>query len=396
MSQELINHSQDLKKLQEKGYEIEICTGYLLIHNIPFVNCEKMIEYGTLVSALSLSGNTTMKPNTHVALWIGSHPCYSDGSLLIRLVNGTGTVSIREGLTTNFSFSQKPPKGYYVDYYHKMTSYVNILQNEARVIDPNVTAMTFAPVLNNNEKSVFCYMDTASSRAGITYINEKLAKNSIAIIGLGGTGSYILDLIAKTPVGEIHLYDGDRFLQHNAFRSPGAPSLNDLRNNTTKVAWFTEIYSKMRKKITPHPKFIDESNIAELNSMDVVFLCIDNGQSRQIIVNHLVKNKIPFIDTGIGINNENETLSGLIRITTCTPTFNKHIHRIPFNNVKDDAYSNNIQIADMNALNATLAVIKWKKMCGFYADHKHEHNTVYGIGTNIMTSDEMEDGPKYD
>ena len=35
-------------------------------------------------------------------------------------------------------------------------------------------------------------------------------------------------------------------------------------------------------------------------------------------------------------------------------------------------------------------------MCGFYADHNHEHNTVYGIGTNIMTSDEMDDGSKYD
>ena len=74
----------------------------------------------------------------------------------------------------------------------------------------------------------------------------------------------------------------------------------------------------------------------------------------------------------------------------------KSTHFFPFNNVKDDAYSNNIQIADMNALNATLAVIKWKKMCGFYADHNHEHNTVYGIGTNIMTSDEMDDGSKYD
>ena len=42
----------------------------------------------------------------------------------------------------------------------------------------------------------------------------------------------------------------------------------------------------------------------------------------------------------------------------------------------------------MNALNATLAVIKWKKMCGFYDDHTHEHHTVYGINTNVMTSDE--------
>ena len=56
----------------------------------------------------------------------------------------------------------------------------------------------------------------------------KLMNHKVAIIGLGGTGSYILDMLAKTPVSEIHLFDGDDFLTHNAFRSPGAASLDDL------------------------------------------------------------------------------------------------------------------------------------------------------------------------
>ncbi|WP_318271316.1 ThiF family adenylyltransferase [Sphingobacterium cellulitidis] len=46
----------------------------------------------------------------------------------------------------------------------------------------------------------------------------KLERQKIAIIGLGGTGAYILDMVAKTPVKEIHLFDGDSFDQHNAFR----------------------------------------------------------------------------------------------------------------------------------------------------------------------------------
>jgi hypothetical protein len=41
---------------------------------------------------------------------------------------------------------------------------------------------------------------------------KKLELGKIAIIGLGGTGSYVLDLAAKTPVKEIHLFDGDKFL----------------------------------------------------------------------------------------------------------------------------------------------------------------------------------------
>ena len=49
----------------------------------------------------------------------------------------------------------------------------------------------------------------------------------VVIVGLGGTGGYLLDLLAKTPIEEIHLYDDDIFGTHNAFRAPGAASLDD-------------------------------------------------------------------------------------------------------------------------------------------------------------------------
>jgi len=56
-----------------------------------------------------------------------------------------------------------------------------------------------------------------------TEITRRLELEKVAIIGLGGTGSYILDLVAKTPVKEIHLFDADALLNHNAFRHPARP-----------------------------------------------------------------------------------------------------------------------------------------------------------------------------
>ncbi|MGY2747872.1 hypothetical protein ACVWZ8_005054 [Arthrobacter sp. UYCu723] len=44
-----------------------------------------------------------------------------------------------------------------------------------------------------------------------------------------GTGSYILDQIAKTWVDRIILVDGDEFENHNAFRAPGAAALETLQ-----------------------------------------------------------------------------------------------------------------------------------------------------------------------
>ena len=389
MSQKLTDHSVDLKRLQDDGYQVEILDDHLLIHHVPYVNDKKEVKYGILVSSSDLAENSTVKPSTHVAFWVGDYPCTSNGSQLIHLVINQDKQQIGQSIISTHTFSQKPTEGY-TDYYQKMTQYIKILEGEAHTIKPDATSKTFLPVKLTEEESVFCYSDTFSSRAGITFINNKLKKDKIAIIGLGGTGSYVLDLVAKTPIEEIHLFDADVFLQHNAFRSPGAPSFEDLGKKPTKVEWFAETYSKMRRKIIPHPQFIDKLNIAELNSMDFVFLCMDKGKSRQVIVDYLLENKISFIYTGIGLYNEGKALRGSVQTTTCTPSFYNHAkQRISFEDThNDNEYSSNIQIADINALNAILAVIKWKKVCGFYQDSKQEHHTVYGISANLLTSDE--------
>ncbi len=208
-----------------------------MIGHVPYVNQQKTIDFGTLASTLDLKDNvTTNKPQTHVGLWVGSYPCDSNGSPLTALVNNPKhSEQIGKDLVATFLFSQKPRPEGYNDYYEKMTTYIRIIEGHARAIDPSVTAKTHLLVPVVEEESVFNYIDNASSRAGITEITEKLHKGKIAIVGLGGTGAYVLDLLAKTPVLEIHLFDGDSFLQHNAFRSPGAPSKDDLRKTRTKV-----------------------------------------------------------------------------------------------------------------------------------------------------------------
>ena len=144
-------------------------------------------------------------------------------------------------------------------------------------------------------------MDNASSRAGISAASAKLESEKIAIIGLGGTGSYVLDLIAKTPVKEIHLFDGDNLLQHNAFRSPSAASKEELRAGYRKVEYMSRHDGAMRRGIKAHPVRIDAENVSLIQGRTFVFVCIDNGAAKLPIIEYLESEDISFIDVGIGI-----------------------------------------------------------------------------------------------
>lgn len=388
MSHQPVSPSHDIIRLRNEGYEVEIRGTHLLVSHVPCVNAARQIEFGTLVSTLALAGDTIAKPDTHVVHFAGPHPCHKDGSLMAQIQHTSQTQTLADGIVVNHSFSNKPPNGCYPDYYEKMNRYAEIISAPAQSLDPNVTAKTFRVIEARPEESVFNYHDTNSSRAEIQAISAKLKGQKVGIVGLGGTGSYVLDLVAKTSVEEIHLFDADVFCQHNAFRAPGAPSVERLRTPPLKVEYFAEIYSRMRRKITPHPVALNAANAQLLHGFDFVFICMDDGRTKREVMALLEANGASFVDVGMGVQVGDGNLLGIVRVTTSTPAKRDHFaKRVSFAAAKDDAYSTNIQIADLNMLNAALAVIKWKKFCGFYQDSEHEHDCTYTINVNQLFSD---------
>jgi hypothetical protein len=390
MSGRLISRNEDLRQLAEEGYEIEIRGGCLFVHHVPYVTSVVEVAYGALVCPLSLAGDETVRPE-HTMWFIGEAPCDKGGRRLDRIINSSGEHMVAPGVVANHYLSSKPPEGY-ADYFDKVTAYVAMISGPANALDGSATARTFGPIRDGDADSVFEYMDTAVGRAGIAAANEKLRVGKVAIIGLGGTGSYVLDLLAKTPVGVIHLFDGDDLLSHNAFRSPGAPSLETLRGRPMKVDHYAEIYSNMRRGIVPHPVKIDESNVVELQDMDFVFICIDHGPSRRLIVDALLSWEASFIDVGMGATEHDGSIGASVRVTTSTPAMRDHLgKRLSFGSGHEDDYRLDIQVADLNALNAALAVIRWKKLVGYYDDLEHEYNCVYDVDGNHMTNSDLDD-----
>jgi hypothetical protein len=146
----------------------------------------------------------------------------------------------------------------------------------------------------------------------------------------------------------------------------------------------------MRRGIVDHPAYLDPSNVEELRGTDFVFVCVDKGSPKKMIVEKLEEFNIPFTDVGMGIQSSGDALGGIVRVTTSTAQKRDHFRsRVSFADAPgDDDYHRNIQIADLNALNAALAVIKWKKLFGFYRDLKSEHHSQFSIDTNLLLNED--------
>ncbi len=351
----------------------------MLVGSVPYVTPARDVDLGTLICAYADEG----KPADHTVWFKGQTPCTSGGKPLDKVIhNSQGQVLFNDFRADHYlSNKQTDVPDFPADYYLKIVHYVTQFAAHARVIDPNADARTGKVIANRDEDSVFVYPDSALARSGIVAIAQKLEMQQVAIVGLGGSGGYVLDQLAKTRVREVHLFDEDTFKRHNAFRAPGAATVETLESKPSKVEYFRALYSAMRRGIVAHPYFLTSENADQLRGFNFVFLCVDDGPSRAQLGKYLISQNIPFIDVGIGMEKVAEltSLLGQCRVTMFSEQRNSHSQRLPIADEKDEAVYGNIQAADLNALAAILAVIRWKQHCGFYVDYDHTHHLLFSV-----------------
>lgn len=377
-----------VQRLVKEGFHIESLPAHLIIHDVPYVDAQGDVCEGKFIIPITTSGNR-IQLQDHQIDFMGNFPYKANGVSLESLLNKNATNNeIEHGIVSNFKFSNHPVDDMLKNCYDKVKHYEAIICSEAQLINPDATARLFKP-LRSHSDNVFRYADTNTARAGIYEQANRLRGQKIAIIGLGGTGSYILDLVSKTPVKEIRIFDGDFFENHNAFRAPGAAKMSELKLQMKKVDYFTKRYRPMRCGIVGHGEYIDSSNVDLLSKCDFVFVCIDSGESRKLITTFLKEHEIAFIDCGIDLTNRpvDNRLEASSRTTLVTTlTANDAFPGLSFGDTKDDLYGSNIQIAEVNAQNAATAVIEWKKFAGFYAnDLPRSFQVVYDSQDSRMT-----------
>lgn len=387
MSNPLTDPDGPIARLYADGYDLVLQNGHLIVRSLLYLSPNGVRRDGKLVLPVNDSGGVvTDASGDHRIFFAGEEPRDERGTAL----GGAEHREIGDGETSSYMLSFKPPSGSYPSIYEKIRHYARILRDAAQHVDPRVTSTPGAAFQLVEDGLPLAYRDTNTTRAGLTALNNLFRGHTVGIVGLGGTGSYILDQIAKTWVDGIILIDGDEFENHNAFRAPGAAAHATLQEHRNKAEYFAEEYSRMHTGIEAHPEPLTTDNVHLLEGATFVFLAAADARERPEIMARLREHGIPFIDVGMGISQGEAGLTGLVKLTTHLPDGNVTLPTKPAAAPGEDDYSTNIQVADLNALNALLAVIEWKRWLGFYATHAPATEVVYKLYLNELRNGDAE------
>jgi len=391
MFQKLVSHNEDIRHLVEKGYAISFDSNYMVIRDIPYLDSDRQLQTGAIVTKLEFVDQKRVTQHNHQVSFAGGPPCDIDGVAIPNLGDTPHNLALSENcndIVVQRIFSNKPKNnGKFADFREKIESYVSIISGPAMELY-DVNPYTFRTVEKVDSDSVFNFHDTLTSRAEITDLSTKLENDVIAVIGLGGTGAYLLDFLVKTPVREIRAFDLDPFHVHNAFRSPG--KLDKAEFGKAKAEVYRSRYKNFRTGLSAEPKLIDASSDNDLDGVTFAFVCVDKGSSRADIIDLLISKGIPFIDVGMGLHRKRGSISGQLR-TTYFPKERAQVLRdkglAPLKDSQDDIYKTNIQIGELNALNACFAVIRFKQLRGFYFEETPYHQLIFEVGDFQMVKE---------
>ncbi len=398
MLKTLASRNPDLQRLLEKGYALALDSNYLVVRDVPYLDSTGQLQRGAIVAKFVDVDTVTVRPEDHQVFWAGPRPYGLDGQVVAGLGGGDAQLALSKrcaDVVVRQRFSHKlkedgQPRAY-VDHFEKIESYVTMISGPA-MQRFNVDPYTFNDYEEEPPNSVFKLRDTLTSRAEIADLGKVFETDVIAIIGLGGTGAYVLDFMVKTPVREIRGFDPDNFFVHNAFRSPGALDVAEgAELGRAKADVYQKRYEDFRHGLTIRPLFIDETATEALQGVTFAFVCVDKGSARKHIFDLLLGMAIPFIDVGLGLKRRGESISGTVRTTYFPQDAGSAVRAsgyAPEHDPAEDVYKTNIQIAELNALNAALAVARFKQIRGFYSGPASSTDLLLTLDNLSLLDDE--------
>jgi len=131
----------------------------------------------------------------------------------------------------------------------------------------------------------------------------------VAIVGLGGGGSQVVQQLAHIGIGHFLIMDHDRIEESNLNRLVGGTAADVRRSE-----WKATIATRVIRRVNPRSKIIVErtrwqENAELLRSCDIIFGCIDSFSGRAELETVARRYLIPYIDIGMDVHEQGTRFS---------------------------------------------------------------------------------------
>jgi molybdopterin/thiamine biosynthesis adenylyltransferase len=128
---------------------------------------------------------------------------------------------------------------------------------------------------------------------------SKIRSSRVCIVGCGGLGGYVLEMLARLGMAEITIVDADRLEESNLNRQILA---NEKNLGKYKVEVAQERISRVNSqvRIKAIRQFLTQENAAEiLGGNDLIIDALDNIETRKILAHACDEAKIVFVHAAI-------------------------------------------------------------------------------------------------
>lgn len=128
---------------------------------------------------------------------------------------------------------------------------------------------------------------------------QTIRSSRVGIVGAGGTGSVVFEMVLRLGVGEITIVDPDRVSSSNLSRILGS-ARHDVGRPKVEVlaAWASNVNPSVRVRAS-QGSITDSATALGLRDVDVIFCCTDNHWSRAVLNQFSYQYLIPTIDMGV-------------------------------------------------------------------------------------------------
>lgn len=267
--------------------------------------------------------------------------------------------------------SIKRDEGEYMNAWHGLLVYATQVAGEVGATERERNKRPFRfEIVGESDR------DTSSWR-------QRESQQKVGIVGLGGVGLWILDMMSKTDVAEITIWDGDDIEDRNLLRAPGWAS-NDAIGKS-KAEYFGGLYQGVRTGISIAAEYWNPDGPADaFQGLSFVFVAVDKVNIRTALCEHLEQVGVPFIDVGMGLQRREGRVRGSCQVFFSGKDPSRWHAGIPTAEGAGHQDYYQLQLADLGALNAALAVGRWRRHIAQYAEKEEEWLIRYTIDNNDL------------